>query len=226
MKLRPLFFVTFALCAGLLAAAQPTHTLKEVKGPPKGLSEKIAAEMNPAGWSVVTPDGPVVEIWFAKGIEVKPGFSPSFNVKYPFQPGQLVGALNVPEKSGFTDFRGQELPAGAYTLRYGQQPEDGNHIGTSATADFLLALPAKVDTDTKPIAGFDPLSEKSAASIPGGTHPAIFSLLPVEKKAEKPGLVHNEDRDYRILEATVDGKAKDKAMPVPVRLIVIGRSEV
>ena len=46
----------------------------------------------------------------------------------------------------FTDFRGQEIKKGVYTLRYGQQPEDGNHIGTSELADFLLAIPAGVDS--------------------------------------------------------------------------------
>lgn len=225
MNLRPLFLVTFALSAGLLAAAEPSHKLAAVKGAPDGLSEKIAGLLNPAGQRVMGPDGPVADVWLAKPLAVKEKFSATFNVKYPFTPGQIVGALRVPEKSKFTDFRGQQIKPGVYTLRYGQQPEDGNHIGTSELADFLLAVPAKTDTDPKPIGDFDKLSMMSAKAA-GTTHPAIFSLLPAEKKPEKPGLAHNEDREFWILEITAEGKAKDKKMPVPVRLVVIGRSEV
>ncbi|HUG90680.1 MAG TPA: hypothetical protein VML55_07605, partial [Planctomycetaceae bacterium] len=146
MTLRPVFFLTFACCAGLLVASEPTHKLEAVKELPKGLSAKVAAEFSPQGHRVVGPDGPVAELWLAKSAAVKPGFKPTLNVKYPFTPGQLIGALRVLEGTTFTDFRGQEITPGLYTLRYGQQPQDGNHIGTSDLADFLLALPAESDT--------------------------------------------------------------------------------
>ena len=90
--------------------------------------------------------------------------------------GQLIGALRVPEGTTFTDFRGQEIKPGVYTLRYGQQPQDGNHIGTSELADFLLALPAEADTELKPIADADALSQKSAEAA-GSTYSAPRSSL-------------------------------------------------
>jgi hypothetical protein len=226
MSLRPVFFLTFACCAGLLVAAEPSHQLDSVKELPQGLSEKVAAELNPQGHRVVGPDGPVAEVWFAKSAEVKPGFKPSLNVKYPFTPGQLIGALRVPDGTTFTDFRGQEIKPGVYTLRYGQQPQDGNHIGTSDLADFLLALPAKADTDVKPITDFDSLSQGSAEAA-GSTHPAIFSLLPVEKNdAPAAALEHNEERDYWIVRVKVPGAAQGEKVEVPLRLVVVGRSEV
>jgi hypothetical protein len=226
MNLRPLFFLTFACCAGLLVAAEPSHKLAEVNELPKGLQAKVAAELNPRGYRVVGPDGPVAEIWLARTVEVKPGFKPTLNVKYPFTPGQFVGLLRVPEGSAFTDFRGQEIQPGVYTLRYGQQPQDGNHIGTSELADFLLALPAAADTDLKPITDFDALSQKSADAA-ASTHPAILSLLPSERNdAKAAALDHNEERDYWIVELKLSGTAKGEKVEVPLRLVVIGRSEV
>ena len=112
-----------------------------------------------------------------------------------------------------------------YTLRYGQQPEDGNHVGTSELADFLLALPAKVDQDPKPIFGFEDLSSKSAKSA-GATHPAIFSMVPGGKKPIKTAAVtHDEDHGFWILNvpAPAKTKAKTKAV-VNLKFIAIGRS--
>jgi hypothetical protein len=98
---------------------------------------------------------------------------------------------------------------------------DGNHIGTSETADFFLALPAKMDTKPDPIAMKDALNEQSAEAA-GSTHPAIFSLQP-DAKAGAAKLTHNEDRDYWVLEAEVGAKGDKK---VPVRMVVVGQSDV
>ena len=117
-------------------------------------------------------------------------------------------------------FRSQEIKAGVYTLRYGQQPEDGNHVGTSDLADFLLALPAAVDTDPKPIGKFDALSKQSAKTA-GSTHPAIYSLLPSDKPVEKPTLTHNSAKEHTMLSTTIAAKGGSK---VSLRMVVIGKS--
>ena len=134
-----------------------------------------------------------------------------------------MGVLQVNGKDGYTDFRGQELKAGVYTLRYGQQPEDGNHVGTSDLADFLLALPAKMDVDPKPIFGFDELSMRSAKSA-GATHPAIFSMLPSEKPIKVASVTHDDDHDFWILNVQAAAKTKTKAAKVNLRFIAIGRT--
>ena len=208
----------------LPTTADDDHELKTVKEPPKGLSEDIAGKINAEGYRVEGPDGPVCDVWLAKKLEVKAKFTPSLSVNYPFTPGQFFGVLRVPEGSTYSDFRGQELSSGTYTLRYGQQPEDGNHIGTSDLADFLLALPAKIDKSSKTISGFDELSSRSAKSA-GATHPAIFSLLPAEDEVEEADLIHDEDYEFWILSFNGAGAKGDKAVKVPVRLVTIGQSE-
>ncbi len=47
---------------------------------------------------------------------------------------------------GMSDYRGQSLPPGVYTLRYQLLPQDGNHMGVAPNPDFLLASPAASDS--------------------------------------------------------------------------------
>ena len=127
------------------------------------------------------PKGTICDVSFVKSLAVRPGFKPELNVKYPFTSGQLIGVLRVSKKASFTDFRGQELKAGVYTLRYGQQPEDGNHIGTSEVYDFLLALPAKIDQDPKPL---NLLDELPSAERQIGRRNASGNLLAAARRKE------------------------------------------
>jgi len=224
MTLRTTLASLVILASAVSASAADKHELTAVKKAPAGLAKPIAAKIDPNGYRIVGPKGTVCEVWLLKDLDIKANFKPTLAVKYPFTPGQLIGAIRVPEKTIHKDFRGQEIKPGVYTLRYGQQPEDGNHIGTSELADFLLAIPAKYDTDTKPITGFDPLSEKSAKSA-GSTHPAIFSLLPAEKAPKTATLKHDEDTEFWILQIISSGKAAKKAVKVPLRVVAIGVSE-
>ena len=216
-----LFTATLAVC--LFTGAKSEHKLESAKGAPDGLSKKVAAAIDGKGHKIAGKKGTIVEIWFAKTAPVKAGFKPTLAVKYPFQPGQLIGAMRVAKGNKYTDFRGQELKPGVYTLRYGKQPEDGNHIGTSELYDFLLALPAKMDTDPKAINLVNMLHKRSAKSV-GSTHPAIFSLLPA-KKSDKAKLEHNADKEHLILNASIQGEAKGKKVTVPLRMVAIGKGE-
>ena len=207
----------------LATAAAPAHKLARAKAVPKGVAAKIGTLIDPAGYQISSPKGPVCSVWLVKDVAIRDKFKPSLSVKYPFTNGQLVGLLQVHGKNGYTDFRGQELKPGVYTLRYGQQPEDGNHVGTSDLADFLLALPAKIDQDPKPIFGFDDLSSKSAKSA-GATHPAIFSMLPAAKAIKTASVTHDDDHGFWILNVAAAAKTKTKAAKVNLRFIAIGRS--
>lgn len=205
--------------ATALTAAKPTHKLETAKGLPDALSKKVAAALDPAGNKIATGKGLVCEIWFVKSAAVK---SATGNYS-ALTEGQLVGALRVGKAATYTDFKGQEIKPGVYTLRYGKQPVDGNHIGTSELPDFLLALPAKTDTDPKTLT-MKEMFHKASAKAAGSTHPAIFSLLPAKKTA-KPALAHNEDKDWWVLSATVNATAKGKKAPVAVRMVAVGKTD-
>lgn len=208
------------LCIAGRAAAED-YKLEATADLPADVPAAISALLEPAGQKVVGPKRELCQVWLVKELAVKEGFEPSLAVKYPFTPGQLVGVISVPKRAGLTDFRGQEIEAGVYTLRYGQQPMDGNHIGTSETSDFLLALPAADDTDPAPIAQ-EALFEKSEGAS-GTTHPAVFSLLPAdEPEVTEAGLEREESNDWLILEMPGTGAGGVK---LPIRLVVVGESK-
>ena len=222
MILRCLLSVSISLGASLVFADD--HELKTVDEAPKGLSPAIEKLLDPAGFQIAGDDGAVVELWLLKSVAVKPKFKSSFSQMYPFMPGQLLGAIRVGDDVEYTDFRGQAMKTGTYTLRYGLQPMDGNHVGTSETSDFLLALPAKIDTKSDAIGSFDELAELSAKSA-GSTHPAIFSLLDPKKVKKKPKLEQDDFSEHWILSLVGKGKEKDKDVDLKVRLVVVGQSE-
>ena len=204
--------------------AADKHELKSVKEGPEGLSPEIGKLLDPSGHQILGQDGAIVELWLLKSLPVKPGFKPNFTQFYPFTPGQLLGALRVPKGTEYMDFRGQQISAGTYTLRYGLQPMDGNHVGTSETYDFILALPAKIDTNPDTIKDFFKLSQQSGKAA-GSTHPAIFSLLDPAEATKEPKLEQDSFTNHWILNFTGQGIADNKMSDVKVRLVVVGQFE-
>jgi len=207
------------LFASSLAMAADEYTFAPADKLPKDLPATLADQVAPDGYLVKGPKRELCSIWLLKDVAVKPDFAASTAIRYPFTPGQLVGVISVPRRAGLNDFKGHELESGVYTLRYGQQPMDGNHIGTSDTADFLLASPVADDQHPAPITELESLFKRSAGAS-GTTHPAIFSLLPAEADAE-PGLTHDAEHEFWILNLT----ATSGEQKVPLRLIVVGKSK-
>ena len=210
------------LSLGLTSSLFADGKLVPVEKAPAGVSEKVAATLNPAGQQVVIDSTTTCTVWLAKDLPVKADFKPTLAIKYPLAVGQLVGVMEVIKKSEFTDFRGQDVPVGVYTLRYGQQPVDGNHVGTSDLADFLLAIPAKLDTDPAIPATPQDLHKLSAKTA-GSNHPAIYSLLPPKADDKTPSISH--EKEFWVLHLSADGKSADKAVKVPLKVVIVGVSE-
>src|SRR5581483_2497777 len=107
----------------------------------------------------------------------------------------LMGAMHVVKQ--ITDYRKQPIKPGVYTLRLGFQPQDGDHMGTAAYSEFLLACPAAEDKkpDTMPPMALQELSKKAT----GGGHPGVFLLFPGGKDAgDAPKLV-DKGEGHRVL---------------------------
>jgi len=213
-----------ALALMTTACLADDYELNSTEKAPEGLSPAIEKLLEPAGAQISGANGPVVELWLLKSVATEPGFKSSLSKLYPFKPGQLVGALHVAKGAKYTDFRGQQVAPGVYTLRYGLQPVDGNHVGTSETSDFLLALPARADTGTEPIATFDELAQLSAKAA-GSTHPAILSLLEPPRTGKSTKLEENSGNEHWTLTFATKGSAEGKETTLRIKLVVIGQFE-
>jgi hypothetical protein len=113
-----------------------------------------------------------LEIWLVQDLErtaAGPGWS-------GVESGTLVGAVRV--SGEFKEIRGKVVKPGVYTLRYGLQPQNGDHLGISMFRDFVLLSPAAIDKDPR-VLGFDGVVALSKEVI-GTAHPASLSLDPPE----------------------------------------------
>ena len=223
MFARSTVFLCCVFTIQIVAAAEKDYKVEALEEqPPDALSDAIRDTLTPAGLRILQPDGEVLcDLWLAKAADARPGFKPSSSVKYPFVRGALVGALRFPEEGGH-DFREQVIPGGMYTLRYAQQPVDGNHLGTSEFQDFLALLPAGKDKNSAALADFE-LEETSKQSTEGGTHPGILSLQPPSPKPPASARVKRKG-DYWVLNTQLGGKAKEETLQIGLDLVVVGHA--
>lgn len=218
-------FLILALMASgrCLPARAADYSVAPLDQPaPSGeLSAAVAEQLSPTGFVVKSGQRTLCEIWPCKTWSVAADFKRSNTVIYPLEPGELIGAIRFPRKSG--DFRGQEIRKGLYTLRYGLQPQDGNHVGTSDTRDFLLLLQAAADQEPGPMSKEDMFTLSPKAS--GGTHPAILTLLAADgEENETPEMVHDESRELWGVRFSNPTLAGGKPGRLTIQLVVVGRA--
>ncbi|HUY35888.1 MAG TPA: hypothetical protein VMV69_24325 [Pirellulales bacterium] len=210
-----------------LKAPADEYRVERLETPaPDGVAPAIAERLAPAGYKVMVGKRTICEVWPASQWPVAADFKSSSSVIYPFEMGQLIGVARYPRKGG--DFRGRAIPKGVYIMRYGLQPQDGNHVGTSDTRDFLLLLSAADDTDPQPVD--KPRLFKLSAKTSGTTHPAMLSLLaPPGEPGDLPAMIHHESRELWSLRfanpsQTGDKTAGDKTADLVVELVVVGKA--
>ncbi len=209
------------LCCATTRAADYTVAAAE-QGVPDEVSADIGKLMSSKAVKVSSSKRTLCELWLRTSVPIQPDFSPSDTVLYPFEVGQVVGVVRFPRK--ITDFRNQEIAAGVYTLRYGLQPVDGNHVGTSETRDFLLLSPAGEDKDPAKLEAED--LYKFSRDAAETTHPAIMPLRAVGADFDEttaPAMVHDETGELWsvVVKATIDGAAKESRL---VKLVVVGHA--
>lgn len=217
LLLLPLFL--FALKSVAIAVDYQVAPLEEPA--PEELSAPIRDSLNATGLRVSRGSNKFCDIWLAKEWAAKPDFTPSLSMLYPFSVGEFIGVIRYHKKGA--DFRDQEVPAGLYALRFALQPEDGNHVGTSETRDFMLLLPVAEDTDPAPMA--EDLLWKTSAMAVGTSHPAMLSLVNTAGvEGELPSMAHNEEADRWSVRFAGKAKKGDAVEPLTVEVIVVGHA--
>lgn len=201
------------------------HKIVPLDEPPPAdeISAEIAGLLRPTGVRVVRGQSRTIcDVWLCKEWPLASDKKPTGDVIYPFQPGQLVGVARYPKKA--SDFRDQDIADGVYTLRYGQQPVDGAHVGTSPTRDFLLLLKASEDKSAATLE-YKPLT-KTSAQAAASAHPLLLSLQrPAEPPAEKtPSIRHDESKEWWIVTLEGQVKAGSDAKAQRFDLVVVGKA--
>lgn len=184
--------VVLALGAGAASAETSGFGLEPASRPPTELPSPLRAALAPEGVRVVEEGRPLLRIWWraqAPASEGSGGAAHGLGVAFGDLPeGALLG-LMVLERE-WTDYRGQTVSPGLYTLRYLVEPADGAHTGVSYYRDFLLLVPVEQDDGPATVYSEEELVDASRGAA-GTNHPAVLALFPVRADST-PAIVDNE----------------------------------
>jgi hypothetical protein len=205
--------------------AQESYKIEVLKqGPPAALAGAIKEVVDVQGYRVVDDQGkPYAEFWPRKAVPAtaKPA-GPQGAVLFPFlAEGELFGVLRFPGEGH--DYRDQTIAGGVYTLRYGLQPVNGDHLGVSTYRDYGLLVPAAKDKSVENLTR-KRLEEQSAESA-GTNHPAILMLLAGPEGANsEPSMVHDEALNTwgAVIPLSLEVKGESGPVTLPIQLILVG----
>ena len=193
-----LLLTLLCLTAAALSAADRIGPLSAA-----GASDDLKKAVEDKGYVVALDDGWSANFWFARSLATA-GDGPAGALYPDLANGEFVGVVSFAKEA--SDFRGQTVAAGTYTLRYQYIPQDANHMGVSPNPDFLLAIPVASDTspeDNLPLKRLVMLSAKST----GTPHPAVFAMAPAGASAS----VAKDDQSLTVFTVevpTAAGKTK------------------
>lgn len=167
------------------AAATEPDLVPGESGPPEEIAMGIREVLEAAGPKVTLESGTSLEFWFRKEW---PGGGSTGRQGATFSDigiGALLGAVRI--DGPWSDYKGNAIEPGTFTLRYGMRPEDGNHMGVSVHLDFVLLVPVVEDPDLEVGWTQDDLNIMSFAAT-GIGHPGVMSLAPNYEEPDEPAV--------------------------------------
>ena len=181
------------------------------------VAEAVRGALEPKGLRVINDEGKAVcEVWFGKEIPAIKNDVPGASFGQ-IPEGAFVGVINFP--SGASDYRGQGIKAGFYTLRFALSLQDGNHLGVSPARDFFLLCLVAEDKDPSTQLKTEDLL-KLSRSASGTGHPTVWFVGQATSDKDLPKVVKNE-QEHVILET----KISTKSGPLAIGMVVIGKTE-
>jgi hypothetical protein len=183
------------------------------------VSGAVRQTLDPAGYRISLDDAATYcELWLRKSVPAQ-AKKDAADVVYPqLAESTLVGVLHYPK--GSSDYRGQTISAGFYTLRYALMPSDANHLGAAPNRDFLLLVPASSDADANVIFKFPDLVTLSEKAT-GIRHPGPLSLVQPDNGGAAPA-ISKDDQDHWTFSASMELSTGEK---ISFALVVKGTAQ-
>ncbi len=219
----------FCVQAAPVLAQEPYKVTALKQAAPAAAATGIRGLLNAEGYRIQDDKGQTLaEIWLRKTIPAseKPS-GPKGVLLLPFlADGELVGVLQYVSEG--RDYRDQSIAKGLYTMRYGLQPVNGDHLGVSTFRDYLLLLPAAKDTKSD-LPSRKQLEQQSAESA-GTSHPAVLLLQGASTDSSKaiPTMVRDAEKNTWsvAIPLKLQVKGESEAVVQPVLLVVVGAAPV
>jgi hypothetical protein len=224
--MRSLFTAVFLFTGTTGALAQESIKVGALKQPPpESLAAEVRSVLGGDGFRIQDGQGKTIaDIWLRKAVpasEMPSG--PKGAVLFPFlADGEFVGVLQFTVEGH--DYRDQPIAKGVYSLRYGLQPINGDHLGVSTYRDYLLLVPAAKDRSLA-LLPRKQLEERSSESA-GTSHPAVFLLQapPPNSSKTTAGVARDAEKNTWSVVFPLSIQVKGHGDPVaqPVSLVIIG----
>ncbi len=208
------------------ARGQESYKIEVLKdAPPKEVADAIRGTLNTQGYKLLDDQGHgYAEFWLRKAVPAsgKPA-GPKGAIQFPvLQEGELVGGLRFLGEG--RDYRDQSIAQGIYTIRYGLQPVNGDHLGVSTYRDYVLLLPASKDK-TLDLPAQKKFHQDSSESA-GSSHPAVLMLLAAPESASKtvPSVARDEAKNTwsAVVPLNLAVKGSTDAVSLHVQIVLIG----
>jgi hypothetical protein len=174
------------LALWVVQATAGDFTLKVAdKEPPKEIDASIRTTLQPKAIQLLDGGKPVFEFWFSTAVVTSAKPESASKSLAAIKPVALLGAVAV--SADKRDYRNDELFPGVYTVRFGLQPQDGDHLGSSEFPFFALLVPVKLDTKLEGFTSQEAMMKASSKETSTG-HPVILSLRPASDGEGTPKL--------------------------------------
>lgn len=216
------------LSHGPIALGQEPYRIEAMdEAPPKDLADAIRGELQEKGYRITAGDKPFADVWLRKAVPAgsKPE-GPKGAIQFPFLgEGELLGAMRYAAE-GY-DYRDQSILEGSYTLRYGLQPVNGDHLGVSPFRDYALLVPAELDEAAGPLE--QEKLEKQSAEAAGTSHPAVLLLVTPPQGGDGQPTMHRDDERGNwgaVVPLPLKAPEADEPTGFPVQLIIEGAAAV
>lgn len=180
-------------------------------------SDALKKVLDAKGWRVSLADGAHCDVWMRATIATGKTDQPGA-VYISLAESTLIGVITFSKAT--TDFRGQSVKPGSYTLRYALHPADGNHMGISPIRDFLIMLPVAMDANPDASFKFEEMA-KMSTKVTGTNHPGVLSLVQIDKAPVVPN-ISQDDSNHTVFSASI--KSQSGAV-IPIAFIVKGHAE-
>jgi len=192
--------------------AEPIGALADSKVP-----DTLRNALENKGLRVLNDQGNgLCQLWLSKTIPTKKTEVPGANFGQ-IPEGTFIGVINF--LSDGSDYRGQGIKPGFYTLRYGLILQDGNHQGVSPARDFFLACPITDDNNPSVQLKNEDLI-KYSRNVTGTGHPSVWCLVLASSKEGLPRIVKNESEQV-VIELNIPSGSSGPT----IGMVIVGKAE-
>src|SRR5713101_4205032 len=187
------------------------------------ISESIRKTLQPKAVQVVEGATPRFEFWFSAEVPLKSKPASTDKALDALRETTLLGAAAV--GSGQRDYKDNEIAAGVYTLRFGLQPQDGDHLGTAEYQYFAVLIPARSDTALDGLTTFKAMAKASGKETASG-HPMVLSLRPVSADGAGLPKLNEPAAGHKSVRVNLVAKAGEEKTAIMFELVCQGHGHI